>query len=77
MQLLPEDLSLLSATAAEKRVLFQTCPPPPPLLSFLSSMLQIKKHQQAQTIMTEDIKMCFVIVFKHKTVEGKVYLEFA
>lgn len=46
LQLLPEDLSLLSATAAEKRVLFQTCPPPPPppLLSFLP-----------QTIMTEDI----------------------
>lgn len=28
MQLLPEDLSLLSATAAEKRALFQTRPPP-------------------------------------------------
>lgn len=34
MQLLPEDLSLLSATAAEKRALFQTRPPP-----FLSSSL--------------------------------------
>lgn len=36
MQLLPEDLSLLSATAAEKRALFQTHPPPP-FPSFFSS----------------------------------------
>lgn len=37
IQLVPEDLSLLSATAAEKRALFQTRPPPP-LFSSLSSV---------------------------------------
>lgn len=35
MQLLPEDLSLLSATAAEKRALFQMQPPPFSSLPFL------------------------------------------
>lgn len=42
MQLLPEDLSLLSATAAEKRALFQTHPPPPPFSS-LSFLLHVGK----------------------------------